>query len=191
MTSHIRRFIEMKETAESFERLFGASGVRDRVAGTRQQDREDLLVNEYRRSLQRTGGFRFTCSAIVLHPRYDRTHFNLIYATRNRKGVEVFKEAERGAMEKMEKARAEAQQRERQKKGGQGNCSPPRTCPLRRTTTLCGSDMGQRRRKPSKLYWNRNIGCPTMRHGSERWSIPWSGSAISKTGLPNGGGQGT
>ncbi|MGD0093947.1 MAG: three-Cys-motif partner protein TcmP [Planctomycetota bacterium] len=120
MTGHIRRFIEIEETAESFEQLFGAPGVRDRIAGATQLDREDFLVNEYRASLRRTGAFRYTCSAIVLNPLSDRTHFNLIYATRHTKGIEVFKEAERRAMPEMEKARAEAQQRERQDKGGQG-----------------------------------------------------------------------
>ena len=49
----------------------------------------------------------------------DRTHFNLIYLTRNSKGVEVFKDAEMKAMEVQETARAEAQQRKRVARRGQ------------------------------------------------------------------------
>ena len=48
-----------------------------------------------------------------------RTYFHLIYATRNRKGVEVFKDVEKRAMEVMEKARADAQQRQRERKSHQ------------------------------------------------------------------------
>jgi hypothetical protein len=69
--------------------------------------------------VKQVGGFAHTCTAIVLHPEIDRTHFNLIYATRNPKGIEVFKEAEKKAMEVQEAARAEAQQRKRVAQRGQ------------------------------------------------------------------------
>lgn len=121
MTGHIRRFLDspQKETQESFRRLFGSGEFREKVQGLALQDREDAAVNEYARNVKRIGGFTSSCIAIVLHPELDRTHFNLIYATRNPKGIEVFKDAEKKAMEVQELARAEAHQRKRVTRTGQ------------------------------------------------------------------------
>jgi len=121
MTGHIRRFLEspQTETQESFKRLFGSTGFREKVQGLARQDREDAAVREYMASAKAVGRFRFGCSAIVLHPEIDRTHFNLIYLTRNAKGVEVFKDAEKKAMAVQEAARAEAQQRRRVARSGE------------------------------------------------------------------------
>lgn len=123
MTGHIRRFLDspQEETQASFRRLFGSDTFRQRVEGLNQQDRDDAAVEEYSRAVRSVGGFNYICSAIVLHPEKDRTHFHLIYATRSTKGVQVFKEAEKKAMEIQEHARAEAHQRHREKRTGQGS----------------------------------------------------------------------
>ena len=120
MTKDVRRFIESPEqqTQASFDRLFGRPGVKERVAGLQGLDRDDAVVDEYESSVRQFGGFRYVCSAIVLHSERNRTHFHLIYATRHRKGVEVFKEAERKAMEVQEAARARAQDRSRRESSG-------------------------------------------------------------------------
>ena len=120
MTKDIRRFIEwpQEQTQESFDRLFGRPGVKAKVAGLQGQDRDDAVVDEYRESVRQFGGFRYVCPAIVLHPDQDRTHFHLVYASRHRKGVEVFKEAERKAMDVQVGARAEAEDRRRQASSG-------------------------------------------------------------------------
>jgi three-Cys-motif partner protein len=121
MTGHIRRFLDspQNETQESFKRLFGSQDVREKIQGLDGQDREDVAVQEYSKNAKRVGYFGFACSAIVLHPEIDRTHFNLIYLTRHPEGVKVFKEAEKKAMEVQEAARAEAQQRRRVAREGQ------------------------------------------------------------------------
>jgi three-Cys-motif partner protein len=121
MTGHIQRFIlsPLEESHDSFRTLFGADSYRELLAGKEQQDREDAAVALYMRNLKKTGEFTHVCCAIVLHPEFDRTHFHLIYATRNVTGVEVFKDAEKQAMMAMEKARAEAQQRRRELRTGQ------------------------------------------------------------------------
>lgn len=62
----------------------------------------------------------------MLHPQFDRTHFHLIYATRNAKGVEVFKDAEKKAMTEMQLVRAKAHQREQEKKTRQTELFEPR-----------------------------------------------------------------
>jgi three-Cys-motif partner protein len=121
MTEHIRRFIEwqQEQNQESFIRLFGSSQFNDILNGLEEKDREDAIVTAYSECVKRVGAFGYTSSAIVLHPKKNRTHFHLIYATRGRKGVEVFKEAEKKAMSEMEKARDEAQKREREERTGQ------------------------------------------------------------------------
>lgn len=118
MTGHIRRFIEspQTQTQESFVKLFGSSQFKDKLKGLEEKDREDALVTAYSESVKRVGAFAYTSSAIVLHPKKDRTHFHLIYATRDPKGIEVFKDAEKKAMPLMEKTRDEAQKRGREER---------------------------------------------------------------------------
>ncbi|MEK6303917.1 MAG: three-Cys-motif partner protein TcmP [Acidobacteriota bacterium] len=120
ITGHIKRFIEspQDQTRESFIRLFGSADFKSRIEGLAKQDREDALVAEYCESVKRTGRFKHVSPAIVLHPEKDRTHFNLIYATRHDSGLDAFKDAEKRAMKEMEHARAEAQRRRREQMSG-------------------------------------------------------------------------
>ena len=121
MTQHIQRFIEwpQKQNQESFIKLFGSSQFKDILKGLEEKDREDAIVTAYSECVKRVGSFGYTSSAIVLHPEKNRTHFHLIYATRDRKGIKVFKDAEKKAMSVMEKTRDEAQKREREERTGQ------------------------------------------------------------------------
>lgn len=120
MTGHIRRFIDSPEaeTQQSFERLFGAKDFRKCLSGLETSDRDDAAVARYMENVKQAGGYRFASPAVVLHPEINRSHFHLIYLTRNLKGIEVFKDAERQAMRDMEAARAKAQQTRRQQKSG-------------------------------------------------------------------------
>ena len=121
MTEHIRRFIEwpQRQNQESFIKLFGSSQFKDELKGLEEKDREDAIVMAYSERVKRVGEFGYTSTAIVLHPEKNRTHFHLIYATRDPKGIKVFKEAEKKAMPVMEKTRDEAQKREREERTGQ------------------------------------------------------------------------
>ncbi|MCC7291472.1 MAG: three-Cys-motif partner protein TcmP [Phycisphaerales bacterium] len=121
MTGHILRFAEHPDPTiqQSFDRLFGSTEYRARIVGLAGLDREDELVRCYCDAIRQAGGYDYVCTAIVLHPEYDRTHFHLIYATRSQKGVEVFKQVEKKAMGVMEKARSDAQKRRREAQSGQ------------------------------------------------------------------------
>jgi hypothetical protein len=120
MTEHIRRFVDSPQqlTQESFKKLFGSSEFKDKLKGLAEKDREDALVTAYSERVKQVGAFGYTSSALVLHPGKDRTQFHLIYATRDPKGIEVFKSAEKKAMAVMEKARGEAHKREREERVG-------------------------------------------------------------------------
>jgi len=121
MTGHIKRFIDspQEETQESFRRLFGTQAFREKLTGLAHQEREDAVVREYAETVKQAGNFAYVCTSIVLHPERNSTHFHLIYATRNWKGVEVFKEAEKRAMNFQEKTRAAAAIRKREARTGQ------------------------------------------------------------------------
>ena len=121
MTEHIRRFIEwpQKQNQESFIKLFGSGQFKDMLKGLEEKDREDAIVTAYSECVKRVGAFGYTSSAIILHPKKNRTHFHLIYATRDLTGIKVFKAAEKTAMSVMEKSRDEAQKREREERTGQ------------------------------------------------------------------------
>jgi len=124
MTQHIRRLVEHPEEGQrgTFEALYGAqraSRVLERIQGKADMEREDILVEEYMAAVAMTGSFDHTSAAIVLNPKMDRTHFHLVYGTRNPKGLEVFKGAEEKAMQAMQEARADTRARDSDRKTGQ------------------------------------------------------------------------
>jgi hypothetical protein len=79
----------------------------------------------YSENVGKVGNFPYVSAAVVLHPETDRKYFNLIYATRNLKGIEVFKQAEKSAMSVMEQARATAQSLKRERTTGQMEFAMP------------------------------------------------------------------
>ncbi len=119
MTSFTRRFIESQdpELIPGFDRLYGNSVFRTKLAGVSEDDRDDAMVEEYIRRIKAEGNYSFASYTPVFQPQINDIHFHLIYATRNEKGLEVFKKEERKAVEVMESARAKAQQRERESGG--------------------------------------------------------------------------
>ena len=121
MTGHILRFAEADDVGirRSFDALFRPIDYRTRLEGLAGQDREDELVRCYVDAIKANGSFDYVCSAVVLHPLKKRTHYHLIYATRHRKGVEVFKQAEKSAMQMMEDAREAAMKAKRFKQDHQ------------------------------------------------------------------------
>lgn len=125
MTGHIRRLVDHPDEAHQggFESLYGeerCARVLERVRGKAGIEREDILVTDYMQALRETGKFKHVSAAVVLNPAMNRTHFHLIYGTRNPKGLEVFKGAEKKAMEAMQQARAAVQERKLGEKAGQG-----------------------------------------------------------------------
>lgn len=113
MTGHITRHIENPISRDQFQDLYGSNDVLERVRGLRGTDRVEACVAEYCQSIRRIGHFEHVCPAFVLNPERDRPHFNLIYATRDDKGLEVFKTAEQSAMVVMEEEREKIDDKKR------------------------------------------------------------------------------
>jgi three-Cys-motif partner protein len=122
MTGHIQRFIsdERAGLRDSFRKLFGDDSYGARIEGLEGQAREDAIVMAYAERLSAVGGYPYASTALVLRPTEDRTHYHLVYATRNLKGIEVFKDAERKALKLSEVIRADAKRRAREAVSGQG-----------------------------------------------------------------------
>jgi hypothetical protein len=120
MTEHIRRFIDspQKQTQDSLKKLFGSDEFKAKLKGLEKLSREDALIEAYCDSLRKVGGFPYVSCTIVLHPERDRTHFHLIYATRDPRGVQVFKTAERKTIPLVEVTRAGVQEREKVRRVG-------------------------------------------------------------------------
>lgn len=117
MTGHILRFADAKDeaTRSSFDRLFGESSFRDGLKTMSSRRREDAIVFRYRERISEVGNFRYVPVTVVPHPQKDRSHFHLVYATRDLKGLTVFKDSERKAIEVTKELRADAKRRKREK----------------------------------------------------------------------------
>lgn len=121
MTGHIQRFIEDERDGvkASFRRLFGNDAYEAQIDGKEGQAREDAIVAAYADRLATVGEYPYVSTALVLNPVKDRTHYHLVYATRDIKGVDVFKETERKALKLSETLRADAKKKRREASSGQ------------------------------------------------------------------------
>jgi three-Cys-motif partner protein len=115
MTSWIRRFLSVE--AKHFDRLLGSD--LPRLRQLQGDEQEEELVTSYKNALVTAGKFQYACTLPVLKSSQDAFHFHMIYATRNIKGVQVFKETERAVIPFMHNTRANAQARRRLEESGQ------------------------------------------------------------------------
>lgn len=120
MTGYINRFLtsDVDQIRAGMVDLFGSEAFADRVKDLSGVDREDAMVDGYAANLRTFGRFSFSCTAAVLNPKKDRSHFHLVYATRNLKGVREFKRAEKGAMKAMEDGRASVERTKKKERTG-------------------------------------------------------------------------
>jgi hypothetical protein len=120
MLEFIRRFISQQDYRLAFEELFGTNELNDfytGLAGLQGIDRDDVITEQYCSCLGRFCGYPHVLRASVFHPDQDRLYFQLVYATRNIKGVEVFKRTEAKAMKSQETQRAHVEERQKRKSG--------------------------------------------------------------------------
>ena len=118
MYDSINRFLSFQNASneDSLDRCFGTPNwrlIRD------VPDRESALVNLYMEQVRVTGGFPYVTSSRILKPLHDRAYFHLIYATRNPKGMEEFRNVERKVVAMQENVRATAQREHRERRSGQ------------------------------------------------------------------------
>ena len=94
MTDFVKRFAKVDQCRESYEDFFGRSGVRDIIAQAPANDRQDVVVREYCRSLREQCEFQHVSSCVVLQPDKKGIKYFMVFATNSPMGIKVFKEAE-------------------------------------------------------------------------------------------------
>lgn len=109
MTSHIVRFLDEPDRAESYNDLFGRNEVLDILHQTPTNERTDRAVQEYCLSLTLLCNFKYVSTAVILDSTEERIKYFLIYATNHPQGIRVFKAAEVKAARIQDELRYEAQ----------------------------------------------------------------------------------
>ena len=124
MFEHVNRFLDDKraEIRESYDLPFGDRNWRSRFDALQAQglDREEAVLELFREQLKIVGDFDYVLSARVQRPTADRSHFYLVYGTRNRKGLVEFRSVEKKAVEAEEMSRIEAKHDKRISRSRQG-----------------------------------------------------------------------
>lgn len=116
MTSHIRRFLSLENL--DFDALFG-QGHSSGIAGLHRQERDEAAVFAYASEVKKAGRFDYICTTVVPNPLKQQAHFHLIYGTRDWRGVEKFKEAEKSALKFAGHVRNQAREREKERRTNQ------------------------------------------------------------------------
>lgn len=88
----------------ALELLLPGAGVQQRIAdivpwkAPAGVQREQALISCITEVVRRLGNYRFVMETPVLYPTRDRTFYSLIYATRSKIGVEVFRDAQNATL---------------------------------------------------------------------------------------------
>jgi three-Cys-motif partner protein len=150
MYDFINRFLGFQSASneESLDRCFGTRNWRP----TREApDRESAAVNLYMEQVRVTCGFPYVTSSRILKPLHDRAYFHLIYATRNPKGMEEFRNVERKVVTAQEGIRATAQRRHREQRSGQSEFEFPTDDPSNAFQEECSQQLQRAEAKITEL----------------------------------------
>lgn len=113
MSSFITRFVNDPST--DLSPLLGDDFTQ--IRGLSHLEREDAIVSRYCDTIRKVGRYRYVCALPIMDPDTDSFCFYLIYATRNIKGIKVFKQVEKNVEKRTHVIRAEVQKRERETNG--------------------------------------------------------------------------
>jgi three-Cys-motif partner protein len=83
-------------------------------------ERKEILVGAFIESLARLGNYRYVAETTILRPLSDRPLYCLCYATRNRHGIEVFRDCQVKALTEQAKTRASGKMKHTSTSTGQG-----------------------------------------------------------------------
>jgi len=123
MFDFINRFVshENPGVAESLDKLFPYSeSWRTKISKCETPtERKDVIFEEFAYNLARIGSFEFVSQTEILKPTKDRALYALFYATRNKKGIEVFRAEQVKALKKQVQTRGETKLKSKQEKTGQ------------------------------------------------------------------------
>ena len=114
----VNRFLNSPDpaTETSLDRFYGTERWRDLRSSPQ---REEDIVGLYSEQVRANGNFAYVTSTKILKPLHDRAYFHLIYATRNAKGIEKFRDVEKRVTTAQEQVRDAAQRENRIQRSGQ------------------------------------------------------------------------
>jgi len=118
MYGHISRFLshQDKKIIASLDPILGGPGWRDRLDPNM---KIGLAVEKlFRENLKSAGNFKYVVSTKIDKSTQNRPHFFLAYATKDRAGLNAFREIEYKALREHERSRSAALTRKRQIKTG-------------------------------------------------------------------------
>ena len=78
----------------------------ERNGGLSPEERNEILVNAFSDSLRQIGNYGYVAETAVLRPTKDRPLYSLLYCTRRKEGIEVFRECQLAALEEQSRTRA-------------------------------------------------------------------------------------
>jgi len=119
MYDFINRFLNSHDpaTEASIDHFFGTDAWRKLRDSP---ERETDIIKLYAEQVRSTGKFPYVTSTRILKPLHDRAYFHLIYATRNSKGIEKFRDVEKRLVTAQQQVREAAQREYRVDRTGQG-----------------------------------------------------------------------
>lgn len=94
MSSFVHRFADVEHCKDSYDDFFGRAGVREIIGSAAKDERQDVVVREYCRSLRHLCGYQHVSSCVVLEPDKKGVKYFMVFATNDPMGIKVFKEAE-------------------------------------------------------------------------------------------------
>jgi three-Cys-motif partner protein len=79
---------------------------RDRSGGLSPEERKEILVNAFSDNLRQIGNYGYVAETAVLRPTKDRPLYSLLYCTRSKTGIEVFRKCQIAALGEQSRTRA-------------------------------------------------------------------------------------
>jgi hypothetical protein len=79
---------------------------RERNGGLSPEMRKEILVNAFSDSLRQIGNYEYVAETAVLRPTKDRPLYSLLYCTRSKAGIEVFRQRQIAALQEQSRTRA-------------------------------------------------------------------------------------
>jgi hypothetical protein len=92
----------------------------ERNGGLSPEERNEILVTAFSDNLRQIGNYGYVAETAVLRPTKDRPLYSLLYCTRSKTGIEVFRDCQIAALKEQSRTRAAVKIGHAQTTSGQG-----------------------------------------------------------------------
>ena len=97
MSSYLHRFVDAPQSYldKQYADLFGDSTIKQKLIQIPKEEREEYIVQRYSEIVMKEGQFKHFAYTPIIDTDKDAVIFNLVYATRNSRGIDEFKDVEK------------------------------------------------------------------------------------------------